>query len=125
MIHKIIERILDSSDVTDIVGTRVFPLIASQNSELPSVVVQMVSLRTNDTKEASSPLHVYTIHVTSFANEPSQCWTLSKACQAQLNNWTPTDNVVRQSRLIDMASDVFESTEVFSFTQEFEVFCEI
>lgn len=121
MIHHLISELLDNAALTAYSGDRIHPLVRSQGSELPCVVVQLVSMRANDTKEASSSLYVYTVHVTTFANAPSKCWAMTLQVRASLDNWSGNGTVV-QSRLIDTASDVFEATEAFSFTSEFEVF---
>ena len=121
MIHHIIGRLGQSANLSQYVNDRIFPLVRAQNSELPCAVVQMVSMRANDTKESSSALFVYTVHVTMFASDPETCWRCSIYARNILNNWSGNDDV-KQVRLVDMASDVFEATEAFSFTQEFDVF---
>lgn len=80
-----------------------------------------MSMEPKDTKDSPSNLDRFTFHITAFAMTPKQAWSIADAVRSSLDGWKE-DPPLEESRIIDMASDVFESTEIFSFTLEFEMF---
>jgi hypothetical protein len=69
MIGKAIYALLQAAtDVTDIVGTQVFPDMATQQAVYPFIVYTIDSVTPTDTKEGASKLDVVTVAVMSYAN---------------------------------------------------------
>lgn len=122
MIHHIINRLKNDSTLTDLCpASNIYPLIRMQGSTLPAISIQIMNLEPKDTKSQTSNLDRITFHVTAFHDNPREAWAITERIRFLLDGWSD-DGAVQESRIRDLASDVFESTEVFSFTQEFEIF---
>lgn len=119
MIHYVIQRLSDTTTITNVTATRIFPLFRLQGSTTPAITVQLLASVPADTKDEVSTFEAHTVEITIFHAEPSAAWSLSEASRTQLDGWNDT-NIV-ESRFINQATDVFEATEVFSVTQRYEI----
>lgn len=120
MIHLIIQRLKASTDVTDITtADRIFPLIRLQGSQVPALVVQLVGGAPTETKEETSHVDDNLIEITALAKQPAQAWALSQAVRDSLDGYT--SGTLADVRFQTHASDIFESTDVFTITTRYLV----
>jgi hypothetical protein len=57
-----------STDVTDLVGTRIFPDMATQKAAYPFVVYSVEATEPSDTKDGVSGLDIVEVAIMSYAN---------------------------------------------------------
>jgi hypothetical protein len=121
MIHYVINKLKATTAVTDLVpSAKIYPLLRTQGTEIPCIVIQLNSMEPNHQKDKSSTIDRYIVHVTSFASSPKVAWDIAQAVRNTLDGWSEDTNV-KESRIVNQASDVFESTDVFHFAQEYEI----
>lgn len=121
MLHHIIDILKADGSVTSYVAAdNIFPLVRLQGSELPAVTVQLVSTEPIDTKDRRVDYDEFTVEVTTFFGDPRNAWLTCLAIRSALDNFAGNSDV-GQIRMQNMASDVFEGTDVFTFTQQYSV----
>ena len=120
MINLIIKRLKDTAAVTTITtADRIFPLIRLQGSNVPALVVQLVGGSPTEAKEETSQVDDNLVEVTAFAQEPAQAWALSSAVRDALDGYS--QGYLADVRFQNHASDIFESTDIFSITARYLV----
>ena len=120
MINHLIDILKATEAVTDITTTsRIFPLIRLQGSEVPALVLQLTGATPNDAKDLPSDLDENSVQVTGFATDPATAWALMEAVRDALDGYS--GGVIAGIRFQTHASDVFETTEVFSITARYDV----
>jgi hypothetical protein len=122
MIHHIINILKADADVTSYVASgNIFPLIRLQGSQLPAIVIQLIGADPQETKDRAVDYDKYIIEVTSLQDNPREAWLTCLAVRAALDNFAGNTDI-GQIRMQSVVSDVFESTDVFTLTQQYEVF---
>jgi hypothetical protein len=120
MIHYLISRLKATSAVTDITtAARIFPLVRLQGSEVPALVLQLVGAEPIEAKDLTSPMDEHRVQITGLAVSPSVTWALMEAVRGSLEGWG-ADPVV-ETRFVTHASDIFESSDLFTITATYEV----
>ena len=80
MIGDIISILQAESNVTDLVSSsNIFAIQRKQGTELPAVVVELIDIKTSETKHLSSDLDVITIQVTAYADTPKESYDIADA----------------------------------------------
>ena len=121
MLHHIIDILKADGTVTSyIAADNIFPLVRLQGSQLPAIVVQLTATEPVDTKDRRVDYDEFTIEITIVHGEPRTAWLSALAVRNALDNFAG-NNDVGQIRMINMASDIFEGTEVFTMTQAYAV----
>jgi hypothetical protein len=121
MIHHIINILKSDSDVTSYVDAdNIFPLVRLQGSTIPAIVIQLVGVEPFETKDRQVDTDMYNVEITSMHENPKSAWLTCVAVRAALDDFAGNDDVY-QIRMTNAVSDVFESTEVFTITQNYEV----
>ena len=121
MIHHVINILKADSDVTTYVpANNIFPLVRLQGSQIPAIVLQLVGSEPFDTKDRSPDFDLWRVEITVFNENPKDTWLACLAVRNALDSFAGNDNV-RQIRMTNAVSDVFEQIEVFSVTQQYDV----
>lgn len=119
MIHHLITILKASPDVIAITtAARIFPLIRLQGSDVPALVLQLTGADPDDTKDRAADMETNAVQITAFAMDPATTWALMEAVRAALDGYT--GGVIAELRFVNHASDVFETTEVFSITARYD-----
>jgi len=87
MIEAINNILSDTTDITDLVSSRIFLNNRSQAISLPAILIEKVSNRPNETKERSSGMDTWTITVTCFGNDYVTSAALSRRVRIALDNY--------------------------------------
>lgn len=120
MIHNLIARLKQDTHVTAITtADRIFPLIRLQGSQVPALVLQLVGATPEDTKDLTSTLDLDVVEITGLAKDPATCWTLMEAVRDSLDGWA--SGYVAEVRFRTHASDIFESSDLFTITATYSV----
>ena len=122
MINHLITKLKQTTAVVNYTTRdRIFPLIRLQGSQVPAVVLQLVGCTPEDTKDTTSSVEVHVVEVTGLAVTPADCWTLMEAVRDALDGWDGDDTAVQWVRFATHASDVFESSDLFTITATYRV----
>ena len=122
MIHHLIDILKNDAGVTNYVASgSIFPLIRLQGSQLPAIVIQLIGSDPQDTKDRLVDYDKYMVEVTSLQDNPREAWLTCLAVRNALDTFAGNTDV-GQIRMQSVVSDVFESTDVFTITQQYEVF---
>lgn len=120
MIHHLIARLKDTTAVTDITtAARIFPLVRLQGSEVPALVLQLVGADPVDAKDLTDPMDEHRVQITGLAVSPSVTWSLMEAVRGSLEGWGSAPVV--EVRFVTHASDIFESSDLFTITATYTV----
>lgn len=121
MIHHLIDILKADSDVTTYVNANnIFPLVRLQGSQIPAIVLQLTGTDPQETKDRTVDYDRYTVEVTSMHDNPRENWLTCLAVRNALDSFDGNADV-GQIRMTNANSDVFESTDVFTITQQYEV----
>lgn len=115
MIHFLIDQLKATPAVTAYTtADRIFPLIRLQGSTVPALVLQLVGCTVDDAKDTPGARDVHQVQVTGLATDPATCWALMEAARAALDNFQSED--LAEVRFLTHASDIFESSDLFTIT---------
>jgi hypothetical protein len=64
--------LINETDVTDIVGPRIYSYIVPQKAELPFVLMDVISVRPSDCKNSSSEMDAHRVQIDSFGRTASE-----------------------------------------------------
>ena len=90
MIGDIINLIKGDGTVRGYVDTRVYPVHVAQDVQLPAVTVTITDNAPNHTKTATSSDDFVDLDVKVFARSALECWNVSNAIRAVLDNYNGT-----------------------------------
>ena len=90
MIGDIINLIKGDGTVRGYVDTRVYPVHVAQDVLLPAVTVTITDNAPNHTKTATSSDDFVDLDVKVFARSALECWNVSNAIRAVLDNYNGT-----------------------------------
>ena len=122
MIHHLITKLKQTPEVVAYTTRdRIFPLIRLQGSQVPAVVLQLVGCTPEDTKDKTSTVEVNLVEVTGMAVTPADAWGLMEAVRDSLDGWDGGSTAVQWVRFATHASDVFESSDLFTITATYRV----
>lgn len=85
MTEAVINILGDDSDVSAIVGAKIYPSDAPQDTLLPYVIIEQIGRSTNHTKDGPSELDVGFINVISYHDKYYQTRNLAEKCKAALH----------------------------------------
>lgn len=95
MIGKAIYNILSStSNVTDICGTRIYPVNRPQEIETPAVIYESISGTANPTKTGESLVDTITLDISAWAINSNTADELLAECRSALENIKGTYNTI-------------------------------
>lgn len=113
----------NTTAITDIVSTRIYPSTIPQGEILPAVTFQRITNSPEDSKDGVSTLDVITVDVDSFGKTLSELKTLTEAIRTALDRFSGTRvGIVIDSIRFVTDRDVYEqSKEVYHINQEFSI----
>jgi hypothetical protein len=116
IVHDAIFSRLNTSSVTTLVSTRIFPEIAPQDQVLPYVVFRVVDTQPRQIKDGAAKNNVYTVEAVAFAKTFSSAQAIIDAVSSRLDYWTGSQSgiTIRQCRV--------DSKNNLPFVAEQEVF---
>lgn len=113
----------NASDVTEIVGTRIFPEVAQQDADLPYIVYNVSNNEPSDTKKAPSKLDTADVEVNCFATNYSQVIDMGVAVRAALDRVKGTYSGVnvQSVQYVNEIIDFDEPQRAYNITASYEV----
>ena len=123
MIGDIISILQAESNVTDLVSSsNIFAIQRKQGTELPAVVVDLIDIKTSETKHLSSDLDFITIQVTAYADNPKESYDIADACRLELDNFVGEVNRrFYEVRFDDLETGLIPEGETFVTVGEYLV----
>ena len=123
MIGDIISILQAESNVTDLVSSsNIFAIQRKQGTELPAVVVDLIDIKTSETKHLSSDLDFITIQVTAYADNPKESYDIADACRLELDNFVGEVNRrFYEVRFDDLETGLIPEEETFVTVGEYLV----
>lgn len=111
----------NDSDVSAIVGTRVYPQIAAQGASFPFVVYVLQALEPSDTKSGVSTLDEIRYDLVVASETYAQASDLTNKVRTALDRYTGTvEGVVIDSiQFVDLDVDNDPATETYVTSSEF------
>lgn len=122
MIEAINVILSGTTEVTELVGSRIFLNNRAQAIILPAILIEKVANRPNETKERSSGLDTWTITVTCFANDYVTSAALSRRVRTALDNYA--GNVTITDGDAGLIDDYDIAITRISFDNEFDDWAE-
>ena len=102
--HALRNRIRSTSDVTDIVGTRVFPIYVPKGQSLPAVVYELVSSDPIGSNDGHSGLTYARFTVEGLSSSYSQVKDLAEKVRLAVDGYSGTEASVAISSTRHMGS---------------------
>ncbi len=122
MIGEIITILQSDSDVVRAVDTKIFPIQRKQGTGLPAIVVDLIDVKTNESKHLSSDLDFVTIQVSAYADNPKESYDIAGFCRNELDKYTGTVNTEQiEIRFDDIESGMSAEDETFITISEYIV----
>jgi hypothetical protein len=111
------------TDLTDIVGTRIFPEVAEQDSALPFVIYSVISNEPSDTHEGPSKLDIAQVDVVMYNTDYSGLVDMGVAVRAALDRVTGTYNGVgvQSVQYTSEIIDFEDYSRAYVLTQSYDV----
>jgi len=113
-----------ASSVTNIVGSRIYPVSVPQFAEFPFVVYTTTDTEMSITKDGSSPLDVITVQIDMYANDFDTNTTLAGAIRSTLDFYTGTINgqsIQRITLMNNSDGDYNAELGVFYLSQDYQI----
>lgn len=123
MIGEIIDILQADLGVTTYVDAAdMFPIQRKQGSGLPCIVVDLIDIRTSETKHRSSDLDFATVQVLAYAKDPRTSYTIASLCRTELDKYENTINHESfEIRFEDLETGIVEEDETFVTITEYTV----
>lgn len=111
-----------SSDVTDLVGDQVYPVLAPQGTKLPYVVIRTSGSESPITKN-QTPTHEirYFMDVTAYGRTLDAVTDIAVACRRALDGYMDRPNQVGYIRYVSEEDDYIFEANTFYVTVTFSV----
>jgi hypothetical protein len=127
---SIVQILLATSAVTDIVGTRVYLDEAPQTDPYPLIIVEEEDVEPRDSKSGVSVLDVDTIRVFPYASNKNTLRLLAAACRAALDGkslGTYGTYTIQDMRFMNQSSfdEKIENRKVYAKDQEYRVWVNV
>jgi hypothetical protein len=123
-VGKAIFYLLDNStDLTAIVGTRIYPEVAQQDAPLPYVVYNISNNEPSDTKREPSKLDTANIEVNCYSTSYTEVIDMAVAVRAALDRVTGTYNGVNVQSIAYMNEviDFDEGQRAYNVSSDYDV----
>ena len=123
MIGEIIDILQADLGVSTLVSAdNMFPIQRKQGSGLPCIVVDLLDIRTSETKHLSSDLDFATVQVIAYAKDPRNSYLIAKNARTELDKY---ENVIGgeafEIRFEDIETGIVEDDETFVTITEYTV----
>lgn len=93
MIGEFITILKADLSIVNTVGTaNIFPIQRKQGSGLPAIVVDLIDVKTSETKDKSSGLDFVTMQVAAYADNPRESFVISEYVRDALDKYVGTVN---------------------------------
>jgi len=105
-----IDILLNQSAVTDLVGTRIYPMRRNQKDSLPAITIEIENTEPTNVKSQTSTLDSQFINVKSYGSTYKSALDLSSAVRTALDRIDGTYNLVevQSIQFLDEFTDVEE-----------------
>ena len=104
----------------------VFALKQIAGATLPAVVIQLVGIEINPTKDGGSSTDVNKVEITTIAESAREAWKMATLLRKGFENQTINDSdegvYLADIQFSNWASDVFEGSDLFTITLQFDAF---
>ena len=104
----------------------VFALKQIAGATLPAVVIQLVGIDINPTKDGGSSTDVNKVEITTIAESARDAWKMATLLRKGFENQTINDSdegvYLADIQFSNWASDVFEGSDLFTITLQFDAF---
>ena len=113
-----------ASSVTNIVGSRIYPVSVPQFADFPFVVYTTTDTEPSMTKDGSSPLDVITVQIDMYANDFGTNTTLAGAVRSTLDFYKGTVNgqaIQRITMMNNSDGDYNAELGVFYLSQDYQI----
>lgn len=125
MIGEIISILAGDAYVTQLVNaSNIYAIQRKQGSPIPSVTVDLLDVRTNETKTRSSDLDFVTMQVIAYHDNPRQSYLIAQACRDALDNYFGTFGNPRERieiRFDDLETGIIPDDETFATVANYMV----
>jgi hypothetical protein len=120
----IYNRLKTTSDVSAIVGARIYPHIAPQRAERPYLVYSVVSVTPYDTKSGPADVEQIRVQIDAYGTTYAEAVTLGQLVRAAIDRVTDPDGSVANvfidgCRFDNAQNDIEDVIESHVFTQDF------
>ena len=121
MIGDIITRLLNDSNITDVVSQRIFPVQVGQDAQLPAIMVTITDMETNPTKTGTSSDDIIELDVTVYSKSAKQSFDVAEHIRTSLDNFTGTMGTteVQSLRFESLNMNHFAGDDVFICGSEY------
>ena len=112
-IGKAIYNILaNDSDVSSLVGTRIFPNVAPQTTQFPFIIYNITGVSPNDTKDGASTLDTNDVMISCYSETYSQASDLAQKVRIAMDRINQGDygGETIQSSQFQSYNDIFDDT---------------
>ena len=112
-IGKAIYNILSTnSDVSTLVGTRIFPNVAPQTTTFPFIIYDVTGVQPNDTKDGASTLDTNDVMISCYSETYSEASNLAKKIRIAMDRITEAEyaTIKIQSSQFQSYNDIFDDT---------------
>ena len=123
MIGEFITILKADLSIVNSVGTaNIFPIQRKQGSGLPAIVVDLIDVKTSETKDKSSGLDFVTMQVAAYADNPRESFVISEYVRDALDKYVGTVNGQDVDiRFDDLETGMSSEDETFITIAEFVV----
>ena len=90
MIGDIINHLLADSNITALVGTRIFPVQLNQDETLPPIMITINDVEANPTKTAASTDDFVELDLTTYAKSALEAFTIAELIRTRLDHFSGT-----------------------------------
>jgi len=112
----------DLGVTTNVASANIFPIQRKQGSGLPAIVVDLIYIKTSETKDKSSGLDFVTIQVATYAEDPRNSFVIAELCRNELDKYVGTVNGQDLDiRFDDLETGMSAEDETFITIMEFVV----
>lgn len=121
MIGDIINRLLADSNITAIVGQRIFPVHVDQDATLPAIMVTITDMDTRPTKTAVSLDDFIDIDITVYSKTAKQAFDTAELVRTSLDNFVGTmgSSTFKTFRFESLNLNHFAGDDVFICGSEY------
>lgn len=123
MIGEIVTILKNDLAIGNTVGTdNIFPIQRKQGSGLPAITVDLIDVKTSETKDKSSGLDFVTIQVATYADNPRESFVISGYVRDELDKYVGVVNGEDVDiRFDDLETGMSSEDETFITIAEFVV----
>ena len=123
MLGAIIDILQDDLGVMALVdSSSVYPIQRKQGDGVPAIVVDLIDIRTSETKHRSSDLDFATVQVLAYAKDPRTSYLIAQACRNELDKYENTiSGEAYEIRFEDIETGLIDEDETFVTVTEYLV----